>query len=753
MLCDVCSLFSDHVLNGNLHGERWRPGRYPAQRDFLHETLEQVGHNADRGCGICSILHDHYTPLRPDLQVLVSVNMPYYEYDRGYTWQIFLHRALPFDPKSQQRQSLYPPGPSPPPVPDMFEFCFFDPNKNQPLDNVTGSRFNVVSEVEQHIGTAVEEYSGSSATAELVKLWSSQCNSNHADCLGRRTRKPLPPRVLDLGEIRADGTWSQPRLVLSEGRDGYYATLSYRWSQIGTQFCTTASNYEDIINFLPIWKLPRTIQDAIAFCRRIGWRYLWVDSLCIIQGDATDWDDACQRMADIYENCQLNISALRSANSHAGLCHYRNADLLTNRACLRLHDGRFLTLRRTSYLLTLNAEAARSPMSRRGWILQERLLSPAIVHFASAGLHWECRGGTMSERNPYRTLPGHGLLKNTLFAFQPPLSINRPGGHFVAWYIIIGEYSRMDLSLPSDRLPAILGLATRFQSWFHTTFVAGLWLEDLHRGLLWKTSHTSTGRRPPNQNRSSDSDEASGSTMPDDVEPSIEAPSWSWLWRAGPCRINVEIPLGDRPLLGVHEGYPAQRIESGADALIISANLNPRSGIHLNTIQGTIELWGIATHVKPQTSYIDKTCSWKCHITKPTSTSTFMRPKSQYHRRRKTSMNVFKSVRDTDNGIELPCFLDRQEIDITEEFYCLVIADWHFELSRKEMPLGMDASAANPRELRCYLLLRRVHPLRSNQHPNDLGVFQRVAVGAAAIHLVDKFFGTANTTRRYMKII
>lgn len=48
---------------------------------------------------------------------------------------------------------------------------------------------------------------------------------------------------------------------------------------------TLEANYKDIS-----WgSLPATFQDAVDFTRRLGLQYIWIDSICIIQGDEADW--------------------------------------------------------------------------------------------------------------------------------------------------------------------------------------------------------------------------------------------------------------------------------------------------------------------------------------------------------------------------------------------------------------------------------------------------------------------------------
>jgi hypothetical protein len=156
----------------------------------------------------------------------------------------------------------------------MFEFCLFKREQHHPLAEITDCDFSIAREVEYYIGTAVEHLSGSLNVSELITRWSLKCCNTDGRCSGRNKKKALPLRVVDVGAKKPDGTWSPPRLVPSNGRYDHYVTLTYQWGDLDTQFCTTYENYEDLVNFLPTWRLPRTIQDAIVFCRKLGYRYL-----------------------------------------------------------------------------------------------------------------------------------------------------------------------------------------------------------------------------------------------------------------------------------------------------------------------------------------------------------------------------------------------------------------------------------------------------------------------------------------------
>lgn len=130
--------------------------------------------------------------------------------------------------------------------------------------------------------------SGSTTNLDLVATWLRDCANNHKHCHHQpQLASILPYRVLDLG------TGDSPqkiKLSVGEHRIGSYAALSYCWGKSGSQ-CNhlTLKNMEQRKQFVDRSTLPKTFTDAIVVCRHLGIRYLWIDSLCIVQDCKTDW--------------------------------------------------------------------------------------------------------------------------------------------------------------------------------------------------------------------------------------------------------------------------------------------------------------------------------------------------------------------------------------------------------------------------------------------------------------------------------
>ncbi|KFA76717.1 hypothetical protein S40288_09390 [Stachybotrys chartarum IBT 40288] len=131
----------------------------------------------------------------------------------------------------------------------------------------------------------------------------------------------MPIRVLDVGERKIFRVHIKP--CLQEGRDlplgTKYVTLSHCWGGVvPTKLLkTNLSDFKDHIQFD---QLPKTFQDAIVVTQNLGARYLWIDSLCIIQDDEQDWQHEAAMMVDVYRNAICNLTAASSRDSSGGLC-------------------------------------------------------------------------------------------------------------------------------------------------------------------------------------------------------------------------------------------------------------------------------------------------------------------------------------------------------------------------------------------------------------------------------------------------
>jgi len=202
----------------------------------------------------------------------------------------------------------------------------------------------------------------------------------------------LPTRVLDVGQSPED----KIRLLETESTiDSRYICFSHCW---GTKrpLVTTRDNIRSWKEAIAWHLIPKTFQDAIEYTRALKIRYLWIDSLCIIQDDIQDWQTQAGKMAEIYQNSFLVLAATASQDCESGLFPKRlprreshiirgiDSSNQKYRIYVRKRTPHFCDrLCQNDIALEMNF-----PLMTRAWVYQERLLAPRVLHFCSNELIW-----------------------------------------------------------------------------------------------------------------------------------------------------------------------------------------------------------------------------------------------------------------------------------------------------------------------------------------------------------------------------
>ncbi|KPM46184.1 hypothetical protein AK830_g244 [Neonectria ditissima] len=327
----------------------------------------------------------------------------------------------------------------------------------------------------------------SKANFDIARSWLAECSATHQGCPSDVPE--LPTRVIDVGN--SDGL----RLFLSRGAKANYAALSHCWGGKISPLLTTES-LSAFQNELPYSALPLNFQDAIKITRELGIRYLWIDSLCIIQNSKHDWEQESKHMGRIYQQSTLTISALVSKGSTAGILS-QSAVISNNPKSVHVRvfeDTRSAKVRveRQDFaeedFLSLYYHC---PLSSRGWTLQEYILPPRHLFFGTNQIFWRCLEG-------FQTADGTPMGRKTADRTHctPPGLPSSVVGPSLAqspernrlldeYYQLVLAYSRRNLTFGSDKLPAFSGLAQRFHP-FLGDYLAGIWSSDFRQGLLWQ---------------------------------------------------------------------------------------------------------------------------------------------------------------------------------------------------------------------------------------------------------------------------
>jgi hypothetical protein len=136
--------------------------------------------------------------------------------------------------------------------------------------------------------------------------------------------------------------------------------------------------------------LTRTLQDAIHLVQRLGLRYLWVDSLCIVQNDEEDWLREAGRMAAVYEGSYLTIAASASKDGAGGCFVNQETQSLIRVPCNTTDpskDHMYFGVRKDDHPARRLFDG---PLHNLAWVLQEHLFARRTVQFAEDQIYWEC---------------------------------------------------------------------------------------------------------------------------------------------------------------------------------------------------------------------------------------------------------------------------------------------------------------------------------------------------------------------------
>ncbi|TGO12541.1 hypothetical protein BTUL_0086g00160 [Botrytis tulipae] len=325
-------------------------------------------------------------------------------------------------------------------------------------------------------------------SAALAQVWLQECSSSHSACRQEEEVSVLPTRLIkiDCQEIRL--------CISADENCSRYATLSHCWGEAEV-LRLQKNNVQAFLKKIPFDKLCKTFRDAIDIARVLGFSWLWIDSLCIIQGDSEDWSKEASRMATVYGLSSLNIAATAAPDGTIGCLFERD---------LRKTGARKIEVNLNNQKKVCSAVQWRfyadnisgAALTNRAWAVQERVLAPRTLHFTESQLFWECRTNQACETFP-DTLP-RVLCNDSLYL---------PKQESQSWSDIIRVYSNCSLTYDSDCLIAIGGVARQLQNKNGDKYFAGLWQSRIREQMCWYIDGFIT--KTPKEN-------------------TWRAPSWSW---------------------------------------------------------------------------------------------------------------------------------------------------------------------------------------------------------------------------------
>ena len=427
----------------------------------------------------------------------------------------------------------------------------------------------------QSIGSFGDNTS-SAACWDLANRWLHDCKTKHERCCSQGPPRTYAPTRLI--EIDRTGAEHQLHLSIEHSSKVEYLTLSHRW---GTRPALTLT--KAMISLwagnIPYEDLSQTYRDAVIATNRLGFKYLWIDALCIVQDSKEDWYQEASAMADVYTNSICNLSALHARDDSDGMFSTRKPEEnfpIVAALTSAKRPQRILHVEPHEYW---DEQISRKELNRRGWVVQERLLAPRILHFGKTQLLWECRELHASESFPSGVQ--HGESWPNLTAHLQSWGAGKRDDdkiirHSIAWYEVINLYSASNLSVCSDKLVAISGVAKVFGNAFNDDYCAGLWKSSIIHSLAWKIL-SSDGVRPS----------------------SYRAPSWSWASMDG--QVDFEVYSHKRQALAFAESVEVTTVTDDAFGAVRDGVLRIRGQV-FHGIHGTDEEF---RHLASEIAHVD----------------------------------------------------------------------------------------------------------------------------------------------------
>lgn len=371
---------------------------------------------------------------------------------------------------------------------------------------------------------------------EMIKTWVRSCEQWH----GNECINAMPWETADFGVPFIRMISLNDNKLIETSCPPSYAALSYVWGP-ATVFRTIRDNIEMLMQpeGLPVSSFPKSIRDAMALAKELGFQYIWIDSLCIVQDSIEDKVQQLRMMDRIYSRASLTIVAAAGSHAGAGIPGLQPETRSRKQHTAQISDD--LTL--VALHPDTHRSAAATTWNTRGWTYQERLLSKrCIFSFPDGSVSFQCSMAVWGEdycaETPHlkRCAPMMDISLNR--SWMAPGSVKERGiptvhiaktSYLREYCRLVEEYTGRDMSFASDRLLGISGVLDVLQREFGLNFIHGLPEVIIYIALLWQ---------PRNKLK----------RVPKDPETCLPLfPSWSWTGWTGPVGYEDWNAFNDMP--------------------------------------------------------------------------------------------------------------------------------------------------------------------------------------------------------------
>ncbi|KAH8699355.1 hypothetical protein GQ44DRAFT_693949 [Phaeosphaeriaceae sp. PMI808] len=330
---------------------------------------------------------------------------------------------------------------------------------------------------------------------DILRNWLRECDSRHVNPMCKRNDDKSPKSI---GAASA----GFPRLLLDLDYPGNsvirlinttgsalgpieWIALDFVWGR-GPYYSTTLANLDKHLTGIELDLLPATFADAVLVTRALGVRYLWIDSICMVQDDIGVLQEDLKRVEDVYSNAWCVLAASSATSPSAGLLRSRSE---RDSVAVRSPPDDYNVFYICEFIDDFQDHVLQGALGRRAWSLQSHALARRTICFTDYQVYWECGHGVRCETMTKMKSNSAALLGDS--NFPQILKIYPPGEQLQRVQELYRHYSRLQLTHSADRPVAIAGLERRLLRTMNVRGGFGILdgagsISALCRTLLWQ---------------------------------------------------------------------------------------------------------------------------------------------------------------------------------------------------------------------------------------------------------------------------
>ncbi|KAL6855646.1 hypothetical protein J3F83DRAFT_753803 [Trichoderma novae-zelandiae] len=371
------------------------------------------------------------------------------------------------------------------------------------------------------------------------------CRENHPKCLETVAGPPfdkeeepiLPTRVIDLGPPSSSSEQDHEpvRLINPGDSRGQYVAFSYRSAVHESPLCTTRASLEDHLTGICWTKFPKMLQQAMEMAKTLGFRYFWIDLLCVVQDDPEERLRESKKVGSVIEGATLVIADASGWAFEENLFNIHLNHISSTLTRIPYHDangvadGTVLYVDCVDYKNMSNPDETYGSFAGRAWVTQEFFMARRVVFFTLFDTVWSCRtvriGPNGVHDNPTRNLD------------------NRK------WFDIVQHHVLSELKHPEDRLQSLESIRAAIQKRDGgTPYRHGMFEKELQTQLMWRVVK---GRAQKAENP-------------------VAVPSWSWASSMAKIQF-FEYPTDPAPLSIVIQWETCGNMSFKGDTILVPA--------------------------------------------------------------------------------------------------------------------------------------------------------------------------------------